>query len=186
MWGPVFTIAGVVIAATASFIATKLLERERVRRDMAIRWDATSHQAFSDYLQAVVGMARMAGQVARHRGWDANAGSRDFDEALRLMEEREDDRTVAFERLRLVADKATIEAADRLNNAAWHLEWLASGRIEGSADAWQAEIETYLRALDDFHAATRNRLSMLVADVEPRAVARVHSPLPKATPDAVV
>ena len=150
---------------------------------MAIRWDVASLQAFSDYLKAVVGMARMAGQAARQRGWDVNAASRDLDEALRLMEEREDDRTIAFERVRLVADKATIDAAHRLNKAVWKLEWLASGREDGSASAWRAVMQTYLRALDDFHAATRDRLSMLVPDVEPRVVADV-PPTPPTAEDA--
>jgi hypothetical protein len=131
-------------------------------------------------------MARMAGQAARQRGWDANASPRGLDEALRLLEEREDDRTIAFERVRLVADKPTIEAAHRLNNAVWKLEWLASGREDGSASAWQAVMQTYLRALDDFHAATRDRLSMLVPDVEPRVVADVVPTPPPAEPDPVV
>jgi hypothetical protein len=186
MWGQAFTLAGVVLGATGSFIATTLLERGKYRRDKAIRWDAASLEAFSDYLKAVVGMARMAGQAARQRGWDANASPRGLDEALRLLEEREDDRTIAFERVRLVADKPTIEAAHRLNNAVWKLEWLASGREDGSASAWQAVMQTYLRALDDFHAATRDRLSMLVPDVEPRVVADVVPTPPPAEPDPVV
>jgi hypothetical protein len=186
MWPQVFTLAGVVLGAVGSFIATTLLERERSRQNMAVRWDNASLEAFSDYLKAVAGMARMAGQAAGQRGWDVNAAPRDLDEALRLMEQREDDRTIAFERLRLVADKATIGAAHRLNEAVWRLEWLASGRKAGSASAWRAETQTYVRALDDFHAATRDRLSMLVPDVEPRAIADVPPIPPSAEPDAVV
>ena len=144
MWGQAFTLAGVVLGAVGSFIATRLLQRQKSRQEMAIRWDAVSHQAFSDYLKAVVGMARMAGQAAGQRGWDHNATPRDLNEALRLMEEREDDRTVAFERLRLVADKASIDTANQLNISIWKLEWLANGREEGSADAWRAAIQTYL------------------------------------------
>lgn len=186
MWGQAFTLAGVVLGATGSFIATTMLERGKYRRDKAIRWDAASLQAFSDYLQAVVGMARMAGQAARHRDWDVNAASRDLDEALRMMEEREDDRTIAFERVRLVADKATIDAANQLNKAVWKLEWLASGREEGSACAWRAATQAYLRALDDFHAATRDRLSMLVPEVERRVVADVSPTLPPAERDPII
>jgi hypothetical protein len=186
MWGQAFTLAGVVLGAAGSFIATTLLERGKYRRDKAIRWDAASLQAFSDYLKAVVGMARMAGQVAQQRGWDVNAASRNFAEALRLMEEREDERTIAFERVRLVADKATIDAAYRLNEAVWKLEWLASGREDGSASIWGAVMETYLHALDDFHAATRDRLSMLVPDVEPRVVANVSPTPPPTEPDPAV
>ncbi len=178
-----FTLAGVALGAAGSFTATTLLERGKYRRDKAIRWDAASLQAFSDYLKAVVGMARMAGQAAGQRGWDVNAASRDLGEALRLMEKREDDRAIAFERVRLVADKATIEAAHRLNEAVWKLEWLASGREDGSPSAWRAVVQTYLRALDDFHAATRDRLSMLVPDVEPRVVADVPPTQPPAQPD---
>jgi hypothetical protein len=185
MWGQVFTLAGVVLGAAGSFIATTLLERGKYRRDKAMRWDAASLQAFSDYLKAVVGMARMAGQAARQRGWDVNAASRDLDQALRLIEEREDDRAIAFEHVRLVADKATIDAAHRLNYAVWKLEWLASGREDGSTDAWRAAVKVYLCALDDFHAATRDRLSMLVPDVEPRVVADVPSIPPPAEPDPV-
>jgi hypothetical protein len=183
MWGQVFTLAGVVLGAAGSFIATTLLERGKYHRDKASRWDAASLQAFSDYLKAVVGMARMAGQAARQRGWDVNAASRDLDQALRLMEEREDDRAIAFERVRLVADKATIDAAHRLNNAIWKLEWLASGRVDGSADDWRAAVEAYLHALEVFHAATRDRLSMLVPDVEPRVVADVAQIPPPAQTD---
>ena len=183
MWGQAFTLAGVVLGATGSFIATTLLERGKYRRDKATRWDAASLEAFSDYLKAVTGMARMAGQAARQRGWDDNAAPRDLGEALRLLEEREDDRTAAFERVRLVADKATIDAADLLNNAVWRLEWLASGRKDGSASVWQAESRAYARALDSFHAATRDRLSMLVPDVEPREIAEVVTTSPPAEPD---
>lgn len=180
-----FTLAGVALGATGSFITTTLLERGKHRRDKAIRWDAASLQAFSDYLKAVAGMARMAGQAARQRGWDVNAASRDLGEALRLMEEREDDRAIAFERVRLVADKATIDAAHQLNGAVWELEWLVSGRKDGSASVWRAATETFLRALDDFHAATRDRLSMLVPDVEPRVIADVHPTSPPGEPDPV-
>ena len=173
MWGQVFTLVGVVLGATGSFIATTLLEREKSRRAMAVRWDEASLQAFSDYLKAVTGMARMAGQAARTYGWDNSAASRELNEALRLMEEREDDRSSAFERVRLVGDKATIDAANRLNNAVWDLEWLASGRKKGSTAAWQTLKDRYRHALDDFHAATRDRLSMLVPEVEPRVIADV-------------
>jgi hypothetical protein len=183
MWVQVFTLVGVVLGAASSFITTTLLERGKYRREKAVRWDAPSLQAFSDYLKAVAGMARMAGQAAGHRGSDGNAASRDLTEALRLMEEREDDRAIAFERVRLVADKATIDAACRLNNAAWEMEWLASGRKDGSAGAWQAATQKYLCALDAFHDASRDRLSMLVPDVEPRAVASVPSSLPRSYPD---
>jgi hypothetical protein len=178
MWGQAFTLAGVILGATGSFIAATLLERGKHRRDKAIRWDAASLQAFSDYLKAVVGMARMAGQAARQLGWDPHAASRDVGEALCKMEDREDDRGIAFERVRLVADKATIEAAYQLNNAVWDLEWMVSGRKSGSASAWKAAVRAYRRALDDFHAATRDRLSMLVPDVEPRADADVHPDRP--------
>jgi hypothetical protein len=183
MWGQGLTLAGVILGVAGSFIAATLLERGKHRRDKAIRWDVASLQAFSDYLKAVVGMARMAGQAARQLGWDTNAASRDLDKALCKMEEREDDRAIAFERVRLVADKATIEAAHRLNEAVWELEWLVSGREDGSADAWRAAVQRYLRGLDNFHAATRDRLSMLVPDVEPRTVADIpRTPLP-AEPD---
>lgn len=178
MWGQVYTLAGVVLGALGSFVATTLLEREKARQHMAIRWDDVSLQAFSDYLEAVVGMVRMANQAARQQGWNDNAPSRDFDEALRLLEEREDARAIAFERVRLVADKATIDAAHRLNAAVWELEWMASGLKSGSPSEWQLSVQTYLGALDDFHGATRDRLSMLVPDVEPRANADVYPTSP--------
>lgn len=82
----------------------------------------------------------------------------------------------SYEALPLIADGATIEAGHQLNHAVWGLEApIRQGRIVAEAE-WLELADHWVTALNNFHAAARESLSVVGTfsrrDVAAQAVGR--------------
>lgn len=153
------TVAAVLAGAAGTYVVGRLSDRDRYARDLRIRWDQQRLDACIAYVTA----AKLVGSSA-----NAILGARQDDVQNETLAVRLDElaklemrRTEAFEALPLLADGATTEAAHELNEAVWRLEQSArTGRTVleeeriSLADGWIA-------ALNNFHAAARECLSVV-------------------------
>ncbi|MGW4164644.1 hypothetical protein [Streptomyces sp. NPDC004788] len=108
------TLAGVLIGALTSYLATTMAERTRHRRAMATRWDERKLTTYIEYagcVKEISSTAKRARQEAE--GTDARQ------EYLALMEAAELRRSVLFETLVLLASPEAIEAANHVNLVVW-------------------------------------------------------------------
>lgn len=173
-------LLGVIIGAVATYIVSARGEQRRYNRELKERWDRNKLDACAEYLSIIVLMARRAGQVAGSRGYDPLAAKIDIVEGLRLLDEAEVRRTVAFERVVLLGDEQTAVAAHHLNDCVWEMEWLArdlqlpgSKQPPGSVARWKKARDNYVAALSAFHGQARKALAV---PGSPNLSRRVSSP----------
>ncbi|MEZ7002822.1 hypothetical protein [Streptomyces sp. AD55] len=148
------TLAGVLVGALASFLASSMAERAKFRREMATRWDERKLDAYIQYTSCVKEILRAARAVfaAREAGEDRSPG-------LAAMESAESKRSLLFEGLVLLADEDAARIADRINERTWAV--LRQARDPEGADGTPEEARlAVIHALNDFHKAAKADLLM--------------------------
>ncbi|WP_327260253.1 hypothetical protein OG444_01140 [Streptomyces sp. NBC_01232] len=164
------TLIGVVVGAVMSYTVGTLHERSRWRREQGARWDGLLLQAYSDYGQAVKDCVVLYQRLAAHRGLTedptpvATTG-----DALAEAAKAEWRRAAMTEPLRLLADPDTAEAVRELNDAVWHLEWLAQGRPTTETATWEQAYSAYRTARRAFYEKARASLQVPGAVIAERA-----------------
>ncbi|MFJ7419895.1 hypothetical protein ACIQXD_14975 [Streptomyces uncialis] len=155
------TLISVSVGAVLSYVVGMLNERTRWRREQAARWDVPLLEAYSEYGRAVKECVVAYQRLAAHRGLaeDPTPAEPDAD-ALERAAQAEARRSTVAEPLRLLADPATASAVRELNEAVWHLEWLARGRMEGAAADWERAHRAYRDARRAFHDKARASLQV--------------------------
>ncbi|MFK4118380.1 hypothetical protein [Streptomyces longwoodensis] len=81
-------------------------------------------------------------------------------DALEQAAQAETKRAAMTEPLRLLADPTTAAAVRSLNDAVWHLEWMARGRLTGDAAAWDQAYREYRTARQTFYDKARASLQV--------------------------
>jgi hypothetical protein len=153
------TVAAVLAGAVSTYIVSRLTERDRYTRELRLRWDQRRLEAYTAYATAakMVGTSANAILDRRLKGASEDDLAGRVDELARF----EMRRTEAFEVLPMLADGATIEAAHALNVAVWNLERPARSSQTPAEEEWLASADQWITALNDFHAAARECLSVV-------------------------
>ncbi|MCM2424237.1 hypothetical protein [Streptomyces sp. RKAG293] len=155
------TLIGVALGAVLSYLVGMLNERTRWRREQGARWDGLLLQAYSDYGQSIKACVVTYQRLAAHQGMAADSTSVEpGDDALDQAAKAEERRAAMTEPLRLLADPATAAAVRELNDAVWHLEWMARGLLAGEAAAWDQAYTTYRVARQSFYDKARASLQV--------------------------
>lgn len=152
------TMGAVLAGAAGSYLTTRLSDRDRFKRDLRIRWDERRLEAYVAYVDAVKRVYRCTERVlsVRFTGGDPI----DRDAVLAEMRDAEADRSRAFEKVMLLGDSATVDAAHRLNERLWGLERPARDAEELTEEAWHPRRDEWVAALNDFHVHARNGLGV--------------------------
>ncbi|MFZ3562783.1 hypothetical protein [Streptomyces sp. BH055] len=163
-------LIGVVLGAVLSYLVGMLNERTRWRREQGARWDGLLLHAYSDYGQAIKECVVAYQRLAAHRGLTEDATPVEpSDGALDQAATAEARRSTMVEPLRLLADPATAAAVRELNEAVWHLEWMARGRLAGEAATWDQVYSTYRVARKNFYDKARASLRVPGGAITERA-----------------
>ncbi|GGX47653.1 hypothetical protein GCM10010353_72310 [Streptomyces chryseus] len=154
-------LIGVALGAVLSYLVGMLNERTRWRREQGARWDGLLLQAYSDYGQAIKECVVAYQRLAAHQGMTEDPTPIEpTDDALDQAAKAEARRAAMTEPLRLLADPATAAAVRKLNEAVWHLEWMARGRLTGEAATWDHAYSTYRAARQSFYDKARASLQV--------------------------
>jgi hypothetical protein len=153
------TVVAVLAGAASTYLLGRLSDRDRYARELRLRWDQRRLDAYTAYVTAakMVGASANAILSLRLRGISEDDLAGRIDELARL----ELRRTEAFEALPMLADGATIEAAHMLNEAVWHLERSARLGEAPAEEKWLSSADQWITALNNFHAAARDCLSVI-------------------------
>ena len=156
--GQVVAVMAVLAGAAASYIATRLSDRARYARDLAIRWDQRRLDAYSSFMSASKTTGTLANRIHESR---LSAPGAVHDTDVQRMQDSDLRRAEAFEGLVLLAGAQTIRAAHKLNHAAWHLVHPAkAGRTLDESD-WRQLADRWINAINDLHEAAREDLRVL-------------------------
>jgi hypothetical protein len=153
------TLIGVVIGAAMTYLVGALHDRTRWQREQSARWDGTRLQAYSDYGQAIKECIVAYQRLAASRGLTTDPTPVEpTDDALEQAAKAELRRAALTEPLRLLADSGTAEAVRQVNDAVWHLEWLARGQLAGDAATWDQTYNRYRAARRTYYEKARASL----------------------------
>ncbi|WP_157545300.1 hypothetical protein [Hamadaea tsunoensis] len=152
------TVIAVAVGAIGSYMFGRLSDRDRLARDLAFRWDERRLDAYVAYVSAVKMAGMRANEVHERRLQGASAS--DLVDLINDLAEREGHRAERFEALPLLADGTTIEAAHELNHALWRLEHPARTGSEIAEQEWHELADKWVTALNNFHAAARQSLTV--------------------------
>ncbi|GGX29666.1 hypothetical protein GCM10010297_58850 [Streptomyces malachitofuscus] len=154
-------LTGVVLGAVLSYLVGMLNERTRWRRERAARWDGLLLQAYSDYGQAIKECVVAYQRLAAHKSLteDPTPVEPTID-ALEQAAQAEAKRASMTEPLRLLADPATAVAVRKLNDAVWHLEWIARGGLRADSASWDQAYRDYRAARQAFYEKARASLQV--------------------------
>ncbi|MEU6272366.1 hypothetical protein ABZ871_08085 [Streptomyces populi] len=155
------TLIGVVLGAVLSYLVGMLNERTRWRRERDARWDGLLLQAYSDYGQAIKECVVAYQRLAAHQGLTEDPTPVEpTNDALEQAAQAEARRASMTEPLRLLADPATAVAVRKLNDAVWHLEWMAQGRLPADTAGWDQAYREYRAARQTFYEKARASLQV--------------------------
>jgi hypothetical protein len=155
----VLTIAGVLLGAAATFIATTTTERIRWRRTRSSRWDDKRLMAYTEYANAVKRSVRLCRRIAETKNLLTTGQPIDLDAAFAELADAETERALKWETVLLLGDPATISAARAWHEQAWQLERVLH---EDSPDE-TSFIDAYKNAMrlrNDFYACARADLDV--------------------------
>jgi hypothetical protein len=159
-----FTLVGVALGATASYLFSSLNERERHRREVAKGWEGRKYDNFVAFVEDIKTMAHYCRRMAAALNLEERAVAGDKLEVVEgspLLAEANQRRAISLERLGLLSDVGTIAAAYQLNEAIWVLEWIVEGQIPGAGqEHWERAVARFMDAFDAFHRCARLELGV--------------------------
>lgn len=148
------TILGVAVGAMASFISTRLLDREKSRREEALRWDGKRLESYAEFAIAVKKHNGLARRICAGLGLPSSAQPLERAEGLALLAEAEEELEVKFEPVLMLGTPEAINAAQVWRHRAWHLEWLARG-IRNDPNEYRQASNATREARRQFYSAVR-------------------------------
>ncbi|MGW0772682.1 hypothetical protein ACWD01_03290 [Streptomyces sp. NPDC002835] len=159
MWDQLPALAGVVVGAAGSYVATSLTERSRWRRAKAERWDQKRLDVYASYANALKHQLNIAQRMGAARGFQHAVDPLDPDEGLAQLVEAEARRAAEWESVLLIGDAETIAAARQWHEAVWNVELYARGQKHDPA-GWEKAVGRMSLARDAFYALARRDLGI--------------------------
>ena len=158
------TLIGVVIGASASYLAGAATERARWRREQSSRWDEKRAQAYVEYGYAIKNVYVQCRRITDLRSQSTRIKRSDYEEALAELGKLTDERTAKWESVLLLGNPETIAAARAWHRRVWHVELFARGERTDS-DEWTALHDGVVVDRARFYAAARRDLGIKSGDV---------------------
>lgn len=116
-------LIGVIVGAVMSYVGSALTERSRWRRSITTRWDEKRLDAYANYADSVKQEIRLSMRMAADLQLGPRARPLPLEVGLPLLAEAEDRRSTNFEKVLLLGDKETINAARQWQRSVWELQF---------------------------------------------------------------
>jgi hypothetical protein len=154
------TLAGVILGALATILATTYAERSLWRRKQAVRWDVKRLEAYAQYAETLRHLHVVATRMSASSRPGARSQPLDRATGEELITEGEAARARAMESVLMLGDAETIAAARQWRKAVLALELFARGLLDepGPWADLNAEAD---RARDEYYQATRRSLGVI-------------------------
>lgn len=160
------TIFGVAVGAIGSFVSTRLLDRSRWQREEALRWDTKRLEYYGEFANAVKRFITVSQRICAGLDLPATGQVIDQAEGLPILAAAEEELTLKWEHVLMLASPDVIAAGREWRYVAWRLEWLARGRLEGATE-YEKAIQGHQKAHDKFYTAIRAELGIVSGDIPP-------------------
>jgi hypothetical protein len=159
LWEQLPALAGVLVGAIGSYVATSLTERSRWRRARAERWDQKRLDTYASYANSLKHQINIAQRIGAARGFQHVVDPLAPEQGLAQLAEAEARRAAEWETVLLIGDAETIAAARKWHEAVWNVELYARG-LKTDPAGWERAVGRMSRARDDFYALARRDLGI--------------------------
>lgn len=162
------------VGAITTYVVSARGERNRFRRDLALRWEERKLDAYFQYVSDVKTVHKIARQLAAARGLHDRDTPLEPDVGLSMLADAVTRRSISSEQATFLADEDTLTALRRLNDAVRTLVWYARGKVPNADKlGWDRAFATFMDALDHFQACARAEIHVPgQRRVEPRSYPR--------------
>jgi hypothetical protein len=148
------------VGATASFIATRLLDRSRWQREEALRWDTKRLDCYGEFATAIKQFITIATRLCAGLGLQETAQPLDPATGLPALALAEQDLSLKWEQVLMLGSPDAITAARDWRHVAWHIEWFARGLRDDRVEYEQANVDSGA-ARRRFYTAARADLGIV-------------------------
>jgi len=153
-------LIGVVVGATASYLAGAHAERARWKHELSSRWDESRKQAYAAYGYALKNVYVQCRRIAANcRGLGVQRETLNEKEELEKLGRLTDERTAIWETVRLLGARKTVEAGHAWHELTGQIELFARNERSG-AEEWEALLSEWNRCRDRFYQAAREDLGI--------------------------
>jgi hypothetical protein len=153
-------LGGVLVGGLISFMTTTLTERARWRRDSAVRWEGRLVEALAEYAAALKMQSRMCLRISGGYWPDMTTNPIDRTEGAQLIARFEDERSVHFERLLLLADAEVIKSARAWQEAVWALHVIQNGPAAIDQTRFKGALQRAADLRNEYYATARGTLGV--------------------------
>ncbi|MDW3847007.1 hypothetical protein NMK34_10370 [Micromonospora sp. BRA006-A] len=115
-------LLGVVVGALGTGLVTFLSTRSQWKRGQSVRWDERRLEAYGEFAQVLKEIQAISLRVLAAADGDKYRSGLDKAAALPRLADADIRHTLAWERLLLLGDAATVAAAQDWREAVWRLE----------------------------------------------------------------
>lgn len=138
---PVWTLIAVVVGAVTSYVAAIATERARWKRADHVWLNEQRIDAYTEFAHALRRQLVLATRVAAERGFHIRGQTHPIDvkDGLVALADAEEQRGLAYHRVMLVGDAATVTAARDWQIEVWRVEHFARG-LRDDHDDWQQTV----------------------------------------------
>lgn len=155
----IVTMLAVLLGGATSYVANRLTERNRLKQEFKSRWDLRKLDSYAEFIGTV--RAYIASAVTLYESHEGIRSPQRNDEELHAeLAALGRDKSLAFERLMLLASDSVVEAAHSVQEAAAAVEWHARGTIAGTLAEWRAKNTAAFTAINHFHERARMDLGV--------------------------
>ena len=155
----VVTMLAVVLGSATSYVTNRLSERIKRKQELESRWDLRKLDTYAEFIGAV--RIFIAAAVTLYEAREGIRTAQKSNEDLRAeLAAYGRDRSLAFERLMLLAGDAVVEAAHGVQETAVAVEWQATGAVAGTLAEWREKNGAAFVAINHFHECARADLGV--------------------------
>jgi hypothetical protein len=152
-------LIGVVVGATASYLASTATERRRWQRQQDTRWDERRAQAYAEYGYAVKNVYYLCGRIVNQRGLGPISEQIDITEALNELGRLTSERTAKWESVLLLGNPETVAAAREWHRSIWPMQRFVRA-AHTDINEWNTLFDQAAATRERFYDAARRDLGI--------------------------
>ncbi len=154
------TLLGVVIGGLGSFISTRVLDRNRWHREQVLRWENKRLECYTEFAAALMRYINIGYRLSAGLGLPAGVQGLHAESALPSLGAAEEEVSVKWESMLMLADQDVLEAAQQWRREAWTLDGFARGLRTGDEEFLLAT-RSRRAAREQYYTAARADLGVI-------------------------